>query len=87
MARALALAELPDALADTDRAILNYVAKLTLSPSEMTNDDVSTLHAAGLTDAQVWEATFTAAIFAMFNRMADAFGLEPTDGAIAALER
>lgn len=66
--------------------MLDYAAKLTLTPSEMTDDDIARLHDAGLTDEQVWEATFTVSIFNMFNRMADAFGLEPPAGAVALLE-
>ncbi len=53
----------------------------------MTDDDIATLHASGLNDPQVWEATFTTSIFAMFNRMADAFGLEVPEHLIEGLER
>ena len=66
--------------------MLEYAAKLTLTPAEMTDKDTQRLHAAGLSDEQIWEATFTVSIFSMFNRMADAFGLEPPASAIALLE-
>jgi alkylhydroperoxidase family enzyme len=66
--------------------MLDYAAKLTLTPAEMTAEDTQGLHAAGFSDAQVWEATFTASIFSMFNRMADAFGLQPPASAVALLE-
>ena len=66
--------------------MLDYAAKLTLTPAAMTADDTRRLHAAGFSDAQVWEATFTVSIFSMFNRMADAFGLQPPESAVALLE-
>ena len=66
--------------------MLEYAAKLTLRPAEMTDEDTQRLHDAGFSDEQVWEATFTVSIFSMFNRMADAFGLEPPARAIALLE-
>ena len=66
--------------------MLDYAARLTLTPAEMTDGDTRRLHAAGLSDEQVWEATFTVSIFSMFNRMADAFGLQPPASALALLE-
>jgi uncharacterized peroxidase-related enzyme len=87
-AQALAIGALDDALLDpADRALLEYAKKLTLTPASMSDDDTSALHAAGWSDAQVWEATFTAAIFAMFNRMADAFGLQPPEASLRSLRR
>lgn len=67
--------------------MLAYAEKLTRTPAAMTDADTETLRAAGFSDAQVWEATFTTSIFAMFNRMADAFGLEPPEHLLEALER
>ena len=87
-AKTLARGAIDDApLTDADRAMLDYAAKLTLTPAAMTDRDIEQLHAAGLSDEQVWEATFTVSIFAMFNRMADAFGLVPPAATVAALER
>lgn len=85
-AKALARGAIEDAALDAaDRALLDYARKLTLSPADMTDDDTAALHAAGWSDAQVWEATFIVSIFAMFNRMADAFGLEAPDNMVTAL--
>jgi len=87
-AKSLARGELDAAGLDAaDRALLDYAHKLTTTPAEMTVDDTTGLHAAGWTDEQVWEATFTVSIFAMFNRMADAFGLEPPENMVTALNR
>lgn len=86
-ARALARGALDDAgLSSTNRAMLDYAAKLTVTPAGMNDEDTQRLHAAGFSDAQVWEATFTVSIFSMFNRMADAFGLEPSASAVTLLE-
>lgn len=73
-------------MTDVDRAILDYAAKLTLTPAAMNDDDTVRLRAAGLSDEQVWETVFTVSIFSMFNRMADAFGLEPPPGAVKLLD-
>jgi alkylhydroperoxidase family enzyme len=67
--------------------MLAFAKKLNDQPALVTDDDVASLHAAGLTDEQVWELTFTVSIFNMFNRMADAFGLLAPAQATAALER
>jgi len=64
-------------LAAADRELLAYTEKLTRSPAEMGDADTAALRAHGFDDAQLWEATFTAAIFNLFPRMADAFGLAP----------
>ena len=66
--------------------MLDYAAKLTLTPAAMTAEDTQRLQSAGFSDEQIWEATFTVSIFNMFNRMADAFGLEPPASAVALLE-
>jgi uncharacterized peroxidase-related enzyme len=70
-----------------DRAMLDYARKLTLTPAAMTDDDTTALHDGGFSDEQVWEITFTVSIFNMFNRMADAFGLEPPEETVRALSR
>lgn len=86
-ARALARGAIDDAgLSPTDRAMLDYAARLTVTPADMRDEDTQTLRTAGLSDEQIWEATFTVSIFSMFNRMADAFGLEPPASAVALLE-
>jgi alkylhydroperoxidase family enzyme len=51
----------------------------------MTDDDAAALRAHGFDDAQLWEATFTAAIFNLFTRMADAHGIVPRRRWLSAL--
>lgn len=87
-ARALAEGRIDDAgLTPEDRLLLDYATKLNNTPGEMSDADTTRLHDAGFTDEQVWEATFTVSIFNMFNRMADAFGLEPPEATVAQLMR
>jgi uncharacterized peroxidase-related enzyme len=61
---------------DPERALMEMVRKLTLTPGAMADDDIPPLRAAGWTDHQIAEAVYITALFAFFNRVADAFGLE-----------
>ena len=74
-------------LSPSDRALLAYAEKLTKEPAAMTDADVEALRAHGFDDAQVWEATFQTAIFNLYTRMADAFGLFPPKSWTSAFER
>jgi alkylhydroperoxidase family enzyme len=65
--------------------LLAYAEKLTREPAAITDDDIAALRAHGFDDAQLWEATFTAAIFNLFTRMADAFGIAPPSEMTAAI--
>ena len=58
---------------------------MTRAPAAVTDGDIAALRAQGFDDAQLWEATFTAAVFNLFTRMADAFGIEPPPEMAAAL--
>ncbi len=68
-----------DALAPKEKALLAYVRKLTLEPARVRDADVEALRQAGWTDEQIFEASFETALFAFFNRMADAYGLDYPD--------
>jgi alkylhydroperoxidase family enzyme len=62
-------------------ALLEYVKVLTLEPAKITDIDVEKLRKVGWNDKEIFEATFDTALFAFFNRMADAYGLDyPMDG-------
>jgi alkylhydroperoxidase family enzyme len=63
-------------LADAERVLLEWVALLTRESHRNTEDDVQSLRNAGWTDEQIAEAAYITALFAFFNRVADAFGLE-----------
>ena len=73
-------------LSPADAQLIAYAEKLTLSPATIDDADIAMLHTAGFSDEQVWEATFTVSIFALFNRMADAYGLIGRDMMIQAIE-
>jgi len=59
------------------RALLDYVTKVTEAAYRTTPDDVAALHQQGWTDPQIAEAVYITALFAFFNRVADAFGIAP----------
>ena len=66
---------------EKEQALLDYVKVLTLEPANVRDTHVERLRKLGWTDEQVFEASFITALFAFFNRMADAYGLEyPANG-------
>lgn len=62
-------------LTGKERALLDYVWKLSRAPGEMTEADISMLRAQGWTDPQIVAAVHVTAFFAYMNRVAEAFGL------------
>ena len=64
------------ALSERERALLDYVKVLTLEPAKVKDGHVERLRKAGWNDEQIFEASFITALFAFFNRMADAYGLD-----------
>jgi alkylhydroperoxidase family enzyme len=64
-------------LTSAETALLAYVKKVTEAASKTTPEDVQTLRDAGWTEDQIAEAVYITAMFAFFNRVADAFGIEP----------
>ena len=73
----LARADLDGApIAEAERALLRFVELVTKHAYKTTDEDVSALRALGWTDEQVAECVYITALFAFFNRVADAFGLD-----------
>jgi alkylhydroperoxidase family enzyme len=62
-----------------ERALLEYVELVTRAAYRTTADDVQKLRDAGWTEDQIAEAVYVTAMFAFFNRVADAFGVPPQD--------
>ena len=62
-------------LDEPQRALLQFVELVTRHAYRTTPADVERLRAVGWTDEQVAEAVYVTALFAFFNRVADAFGL------------
>lgn len=58
-----------------ERALLELVATVTRHAYRTTDTEVQHLRDLGWTDPQMAEAIYIAALFAFFNRVADAFGL------------
>jgi alkylhydroperoxidase family enzyme len=76
--QALAHGKLDEAeLSPTERALLEYVTKVTEAAYRTTAEDVQLLRDHGWTDPQIAEAVYITAMFAFFNRVADAFGIPP----------
>lgn len=76
--QALAHGKLDEAeLSQAERALLEYVTKVTEAAYRTTAEDVQVLRDHGWTDPQIAEAVYITAMFAFFNRVADAFGIPP----------
>lgn len=63
----------------TDRAMLDYAAKLTQAPWEMRSEDVEALRTAGLSDRAVLDLNLVVGYFAFVNRLADGLGVPLED--------
>lgn len=66
----------PEGLSDAERELLRFVRLVTESAYKTTDADVARLREVGYSDPQIAEAVYITALFAFFNRVADAFGLE-----------
>lgn len=62
-------------LDETDRAMLDYVAKLTLHPARVMREDVEALRAAGFDDTAILQINLIASWFNYINRVADGLGV------------
>lgn len=56
---------------------MDYVKLITDAAYRSTAEDVEKLRAVGWKEEQISEAVYTIALFAFFNRVADAFGISP----------
>ena len=66
-------------LTAAERALLDYAQLITNSAARSTAEDVQKLRDAGWNDDQISEAVYVTALFAFFNRVADAFGVPSQD--------
>jgi uncharacterized peroxidase-related enzyme len=64
------------ALSEADRAMLDYVARLTLTPAEVEEDDVIRLREVGFGDKAILEINQITGFFAWCNRTIDGLGVE-----------
>ena len=56
---------------------MRYTELITQSASRSTSEDVQKLRDVGFSENQISEAVYIIAMFAFFNRVADAFGIPP----------
>ena len=66
-------------LSVAERALLDYAELITRAAYRSTGEDVQKLRAAGWKEEQIAEAVYIIALFAFFNRVADAFGVPSQD--------
>jgi alkylhydroperoxidase family enzyme len=59
--------------------LLEYVELVTKAAYRTTSEDVQKLRDAGWKEEQIAEAVYVTALFAFFNRVADAFGVASQD--------
>ena len=62
-------------LTEAERILLAYVELITKAAYKSTPEDVKKLREAGWSENQIAEAVYVTAMFAFFNRVADAFGV------------
>ena len=63
-------------LAEVDRALCAYAAKLTHTPTKISDADLDGLRSVGLDDRALHDATQIIALFNYFPRIADGLGIE-----------
>ena len=76
--QAIAEGKLDEAgLTRAERVLLEYVTRVTEAAYRTTEEDVQLLRDHGWSEPQIAEAVYITALFAFFNRVADAFGIAP----------
>ena len=77
MVEALARSDLDAApVSEAERALLRVVETITRHAYRTTDADIQSLRDQGWTDPQIAEMVYITALFAFFNRVADAFGID-----------
>lgn len=61
-----------------DRCMLDYVAKLTLTPARVGKDDIEALRQNGFDDTAILQINMIASWFNYINRVADGLGVGRT---------
>ena len=64
-------------LDEPHRLLMDFVETITRHAYRVTDEQVDGLRNAGWTDEQIAETVYDAALFNLFVRLADAFGIEP----------
>jgi len=58
-----------------ETALFEFLRKNTFAPADIVDADLLPVREAGWSDAEIAEAVYVTAFFAMMNRVADAFGI------------
>ena len=64
-------------LPERERLLMDFVRTITVAAYRVTDEQVEGLRAAGWSDEQIAEAAYDTALFSLFVRLADTFGIEP----------
>ena len=64
-------------LPQPERLLLEFAGTISRAAYQVTDDQVQGLRDAGWTDEQIAETAYEAALFSLFVRLADTFGIEP----------
>jgi uncharacterized peroxidase-related enzyme len=67
-------------LPEHTQTALTFAEKLTLTPSQMSQEDIKSLRQHGYTDEDIHDITQIVAYFNYLNRIADALGIPPEEG-------
>jgi alkylhydroperoxidase family enzyme len=65
------------ALEPPERLLLEFAGTIARAAYRVTDEQVEGLREVGWTDEQIAEAAYVAALFSLFVRLADTFGIEP----------
>ena len=60
-----------------ERLLLDFAGTIAQAAYRVTDEQVQRLRDAGWSDEQIAEAAYVAALFSLFVRLADTFGIEP----------
>ncbi len=63
-------------LLPADRAMLDFVVKLTLEPRQMSGRDLEKLRSQGFDDYAISDIVQITGLFAYYNRLADGLGID-----------
>ena len=63
-------------VSEKERYLLTFVKQVTEHAYQTSREDTDVLRQSGWTDPEIAETVYITALFAFFNRVADAFGLE-----------
>ncbi len=66
-------------LPERTQTALAFAEKLTLTPSQMSQEDIKQLRRCGYSDEEIHDITQIAAYFNYINRIADALGVPPEE--------